>query len=70
MKKTIKILAEKMSSLQERQDGTLEGGFASIKGGYNDVPFSTNESCSNTVDCRLSSNTGTPVCSNTGTCIM
>jgi len=33
MKKTIKILAEKMDKLQEKKDGTLQGGFASIRGG-------------------------------------
>ena len=67
MKKTIKILTEKMAKLQEQKDGTLQGGFASIRGGFNTFD-STNESCSNTVKCTQSTNTGDPHCSNTGTC--
>ena len=66
MKKTIKILLEKANKLQEK-DGTLHGGFASIRGGFN-FSDSTNESCTNSHDCSQSTNTGTPACSNTGTC--
>ena len=67
MKKTIKILVDK---LQEKKDGTLQGGFSSIKGGFQLPDFSDNTSCSNTKDCRLTTNTGTPVCYNGGTCFM
>jgi len=71
MKKTIKILAEKMEKLQEKKDGTLQGGFASIKGGFNNTLLSTNDSpkgCSNTGDCTGTTNT--TGCVNTKSCFM
>ena len=70
MKKTIKILAEKMEKLQEKKDGTLQGGFASIKGGFHATLYSTNADmpCSNTGDC--SSSTNTHGCVNSKTCFM
>jgi len=69
LKKTIKILVEKMDSLQEKTDGVLHGGFASIKGGFNAFDFSTNDKgCTNSGTCTATTNTGTPTCSNTGTC--
>ena len=71
MKKTIKILVEKMDKLQEKENGTLKGGFAAIKGGYKAFDDSTNSNtsgCSNTHDCTHSTNTVT--CSNSGTCFM
>jgi hypothetical protein len=67
MKKTIKILVEKMDKLQERSDGVLQGGFSAIRGGFN-FDDSTNEGCSNSKDCSHSTNTGSTACSNTGTC--
>ncbi|WP_205510376.1 hypothetical protein [Longitalea arenae] len=68
MKKTIKILLEKMDKLQEK-DGTLQGGFASIKGGFNVTYDSENKSnCTNSGDCTRTTNTGTPTCVNSGTC--
>ncbi|WP_205510369.1 hypothetical protein [Longitalea arenae] len=69
MKKTIKILAAEMEKLQEKNDGTLQGGFASIRGGFS-FSDSTNQSCSNTKDCTKSTNTGTPTCTNYNTCLM
>ncbi|WP_205510365.1 hypothetical protein [Longitalea arenae] len=63
MKKTIKILLEKMDKLQESKDGTLQGGFSSIRGGLN-FNDSTNQSCTNVKDCSKSTNTGTPTCTN------
>jgi hypothetical protein len=73
MKKTIKILVEKMNKLQEKKDGTLHGGFASIMGGFNsDLLFSTNSNpaggCTNSSDCTHSTNTYK--CTNSGTCFM
>lgn len=65
MKKKIRILSAKMSILEEKKDGTLEGGFASIRGGYGSL-LSTNTGCSNTTDCSHSTNTMD--CTNTGTC--
>ncbi|WP_205510367.1 hypothetical protein [Longitalea arenae] len=55
MKKTIKILTVKMNKLQEKKDGHLEGGFASIKGGYN-YSNTVNEYCSNTGNCTQYTN--------------
>jgi hypothetical protein len=71
MKKTIKILSEKMNALQQKNDGTLLGGFAAIKGGFKSPLDSTNNNpsgCSNTVDCTHSTNLD--ICSNSGTCFM
>jgi hypothetical protein len=72
MKKTIKILVEKMNQLQQNRDGTLQGGFATIKGGFKrlDDDFQTNErGCTNTKDCSHDTNI-LASCTNTGTCIM
>jgi hypothetical protein len=72
MKKNIKILSEKMDSIQEKKDGTLRGGFASIKGGFkSDLLFSTNDNptgCTNVKDCTHSTNSFT--CTNSGICFM
>jgi hypothetical protein len=70
MKKTIKILVDKMNKLQEKTDGTLQGGFASIKGGFAAEDDGTNASigCKNTGDCTKSTNLYG--CSNTGVCLM
>ena len=69
MKKTIKILVEKMEKLQEMKDGVLHGGFASVKGGFSAVLDSTNDgvNCTNSHDCTKSTNTLN--CSN-GICFM
>ena len=70
MKKTIKILVDKMDKLQGKTDGTLQGGFASIKGGFMNADDSTNSSigCSNTGNCTKSTNNFG--CSNTGVCLL
>lgn len=69
MKKTITILATKLEVLQEKNDGTLEGGFASIKGGFNTtLGFSNDFICTNSNDCTHSTNNS--FCSNTGKCIL
>lgn len=70
MKKTIKILMGKMTRLQEEKNNTLRGGFASIKGGFNDSFLSTNDGlgCTNSKDCVNTTNT--IKCTNTGTCFM
>jgi hypothetical protein len=70
MKKTIKILADKMEKLQDQKNGTLKGGFGSLKGGFGDYFLSDNTSCTNSKDCTHATNTGTPTCTNTGTCFM
>ncbi|QES91068.1 hypothetical protein [Rhizosphaericola mali] len=76
MKKTIKILVDKMNKLQETKSGRLEGGFLSIKGGLNkNVLSSTNTStgpsgCTNSGDCIQTTNTSLHPCSNTGSCYM
>lgn len=70
MKKTLKDLAEKMDTLQEKNDGTLEGGFGSVKGGTRSPlqveSASTNDGCTNSLDCSTSTNKNS--CSNTGIC--
>lgn len=68
MKKTIKILLDKMDKLQEKKDGTLQGGFASIKGGFTYADSTNEGACSNSGNCTRTTNTGTPTCSNSGTC--
>jgi hypothetical protein len=70
MKKTIKILSHKIEKLQDPKNGTLQGGFGSLKGGFSDLFFSTNTSCTNSNDCTHSTNTGTPTCTNSKVCIM
>jgi hypothetical protein len=69
MKKTIKILAEKMDKLQELNEGTLQGGFTSIKGGFAAFELSTNDNwgCTNAKNCVGSTNTGQG-CTNDGVC--
>jgi hypothetical protein len=47
MKNKIKVLSDKIQKLQEEKDGTLHGGFASLKGGFNDFLASTNDNCTN-----------------------
>ena len=70
VKKTIKILQEKMEKIQEKKDGTLHGGFASMRGGFNTSFFTTNYvNCTNKADCTHTSNVGLG-CTNTGTCII
>ena len=68
MKKTIKILAEKMKDLQEQKDGKLQGGFASIKGGFHAADDGTNVSIgyTNTHNCLASTNLYG--CTNSGVC--
>ncbi|QES91066.1 hypothetical protein [Rhizosphaericola mali] len=74
MKKTIKVLVEKMDKLKEKNNGKLEGGFTSIKGGFNNILISTNigngTGCTNSGDCTQTTNSGTPTCTNTKTCFM
>lgn len=67
MKKKIKLPSEKSNILREKKDGTLEGGFASIKGGFSPL-LSDNDHCTNTSDCTHSTNT--PTCTNTKTCLV
>ncbi|GEM68050.1 hypothetical protein SMI01S_16560 [Sphingobacterium mizutaii NBRC 14946 = DSM 11724] len=65
MKKSIKVLIEK---LDENEKGEFTGGFGSIKGGFRQLSaslFSSNPGCTNPGDCRGSTN---PMCTNTGTC--
>ena len=71
MKKTIKILVGKMDQLQQNRDGFLQGGFATIKGGFkrSDDDFQTNNGCTNTRDCSNATNV-LATCTNSGTCIM
>jgi len=71
MTKTIKILSQKIEKLKEKNDGTLEGGFASIKGGFITQADSTNQNwgCTNASNCTSSTNIGAG-CTNSGTCIM
>lgn len=69
MKNKIKILTEKITTLKETHDGSLEGGFASIKGGRSlsfDTTNGTVQTCTNTADCTHVTNSFK--CSNTGTC--
>ena len=67
MKKTIKILVEKMEKIQEKKDGTLQGGFGSIKGGFNSTSLYYNfEYCSNYLNCVYTTNLR--ACTNSGTC--
>ena len=70
MKKTIKILLEKMDRLQEKKDGTLQGGFASIRGGFHETEDTTNSlpGCTNNGDCTKVTNRWG--CVNNGTCFM
>jgi len=71
MQKTIKVLSDKMAKLQETNKGILQGGFTSIKGGFNAALDSTNTNpsgCTNTGNCTQSSNSYD--CHNTGTCFM
>ena len=77
MKKTIQELIEK---LQQNVDGTMNGGFASIRGGTNSVTTCNNTgicsgdnttSCKNSGDCSGGTNSATGehgTCSNTGSC--
>jgi hypothetical protein len=61
-----------VEGLKEKKNGTIAGGFASIKGGFSITEFSTNtwpNACVNSGDCTHSTNIGTG-CSNTGTCFM
>jgi len=70
MKKTIKILVGKLDQLQEKSDGTLQGGFAAIKGGFKAFDDSTNDGvrCTNSSDCTHSTNIVN--CTNSGTCFV
>jgi len=67
MKKTIKILIDKMDKLQEKQDGTLQGGFSSIKGGFNASLLKQNGNCTNTTSCTQ---TNVSSCTNSGFCFV
>lgn len=64
MKKTLKTL---LASLQEKNDGTLNGGFASIKGGFSlsAVALNSLTTCNNSGTC---SSTNTFNCVNSGDC--
>lgn len=57
MKKNIQLLAK---MLAQNRDGTLVGGFKSIKGGFRSQtslsPDSTNGHCTNTSKCEASTN--------------
>jgi hypothetical protein len=70
MKKEIRILTEKMAKLRENQKGVLEGGFASLKGGFASAfeNGSNFTGCTNSGDCRTSTNSSS--CVNVGTCLM
>ncbi|QES91069.1 hypothetical protein [Rhizosphaericola mali] len=63
-----------MNKLQEKDNGKLQGGFASIKGGSNSTDISTEDVstnvswCTNSGDCTKTTNSTRPGCSNTGTC--
>ncbi len=69
MKKSIQSLVEKMEKLQESNDGTLKGGFASVSSNSSSsLRTQANDfSCKNTGDCTKSSNSMD--CSNSGTCL-
>jgi hypothetical protein len=67
MKSSFKELVEKMQALEDDKQGKLRGGFAVVASVNSiDDQLASNQSCSNTNDCRESSNTGT--CTNSGTC--
>ncbi|QES91065.1 hypothetical protein [Rhizosphaericola mali] len=69
MKKTIKVLVEKMDKLKEKNNGKLEGGFTSIRGGFKENNIlSTNPFCTNSNDCTHSTNTLD--CTNSKLCFM
>jgi hypothetical protein len=71
MKKTIKIQLKKLEDLKERKDGTLQGGFASLKGGFQSDLLTTNDhpgGCTNTKDCTKTTNAWG--CVNSGICFI
>jgi hypothetical protein len=59
-----------MGKLREKEGGGLQGGFASIKGGFAAPDDSTNNiiNCTNTANCTQTTNNFH--CSNTGACFM
>ena len=63
MKKSIQSL---ISKLKENADGTVSGGFMSIRGGMNpSLLLTTNSPCDNSKTCSGTNDGG---CSNTGNC--
>lgn len=67
MKKSIKILVEK---LEQDQHGKLSGGFSAIKGGFKSFAnsaVSTNDGCTNEIRCSATTNTGSG-CTNSFSC--
>jgi hypothetical protein len=71
MKKSIKIIEKYISNLNKGDDGRLQGGYASLKGGFNATSFGTNnyDQCTNITGCNPATNI-TTVCFNPGTCFI
>lgn len=69
MKKSFKELAQQIESIQEDQQGKLQGGFASLSMGYNESLAAADNNCTNNCTCTNTvSGCGGQVNSNPSVC--